>query len=192
MKTRFLLPAIILTAGLFFASCSSCDDSGIGPDQLKGDPFKLTSTDIQSGGSIAQTFAYTACSGDNNSPQLTWVNPPAGAKSYAITLIDKNAMGWIHWILYDLPSSTTSLDRNAALPTGATASVNSFGTNGYGGPCPPAGSTHTYQFKVWALDIKNLSEIQKPVPRGNNDFIEFLGNHVLNTTSLDATYTNTQ
>ena len=29
--------------------------------------------------------------------------------------------------------------------------VNDFGKIGYGGPCPPPGSTHRYRFRLYAL-----------------------------------------
>ncbi len=31
---------------------------------------------------------------------------------------------------------------------------NGFRKSGYGGPCPPAGKTHRYYFRLYALDAK--------------------------------------
>jgi len=40
------------------------------------------------------------------------------------------------------------------LEDGARQGRNSFGKVGYGGPCPPAGQTHRYFFRLYALDTK--------------------------------------
>ncbi|HLE14171.1 MAG TPA: YbhB/YbcL family Raf kinase inhibitor-like protein, partial [Anaerolineales bacterium] len=52
---------------------------------------------------------------------------------------------------YDLPADL------ASLPEGASGigreGVNGFRKSGFGGPCPPRGSTHRYFFKLYALDM---------------------------------------
>ena len=58
---------------------------------------------------------YTAnlfgCSGGNQSPPLQWSGAPAGTKSFVLTLFDPDEhgdpSGWWHWIVYDLPATTT-------------------------------------------------------------------------------------
>lgn len=70
---------------------------------------------------------------------------------------DPDAPGgtFVHWVVYNLPASVTSLpegirsDRD--LPQGAVHGQNSWGSNSYGGPCPPSG-THRYFFTLYALD----------------------------------------
>ena len=100
---------------------------------------------------------YT-CAGLNVSPPLTWTNPPAGAKSSALIADDPDAPGgtWVHWVIYNLPPSVTSLAEGTPpspqLPGGAKQGVNDFGQIGYGGPCPPPGKPHRYFFKIYALD----------------------------------------
>jgi hypothetical protein len=63
---------------------------------------------------------------------------------------------YIHWILYNIPTTVTSLDQGAAAPAGASFGLNDSGNAQYDGPCPPTGENHTYQFKVWALTIADL------------------------------------
>ncbi len=56
--------------------------------------FELRSPDIPpGGGTIGETFVYNGfgCKGGNLSPALTWRDPPAGTKSFAILLHDPDA-----------------------------------------------------------------------------------------------------
>jgi len=57
---------------------------------------------------------------------------------------------FVHWVLHDLPPDVNLLSEG--IVGVGTEGVNSFGETGYGGPCPPKGSTHRYFFKLYALD----------------------------------------
>jgi Raf kinase inhibitor-like YbhB/YbcL family protein len=62
---------------------------------------------------------------------------------------------WVHWVLYNIPPSTTSLEDSVPashLPSGTKQALNDWKTLGYGGPSPPIG-THRYFFKLYALDM---------------------------------------
>jgi Raf kinase inhibitor-like YbhB/YbcL family protein len=79
--------------------------------------------------------------------------------SYAIVLTDKsNSLR--HWVLWDVPPSTTSLPANLAktstLAMPAGAKQVSISNPGYAGPCPPAGTPHTYEFALYAIDMAML------------------------------------
>jgi hypothetical protein len=121
---------------------------GIGSDTLADKVFK------------APQFA-AECKGGNVSPQVVWDHSPEGAKSFAVSIFDKDAKGgkgfW-HWMVYDLPADTAGLAEDASmhLPDGVKQTLNDFGKMGYGGPCPPAGETHHYVISVVALDIEKL------------------------------------
>jgi Raf kinase inhibitor-like YbhB/YbcL family protein len=130
--------------------------------------FKLTSPDVAEGGSIAeaQVFNGFGCTGRNQSPALSWSGAPPGTRSFAITVYDPDAptgSGWWHWLVVDLPASTTSLPAGAgdpsgkALPAGAIQIRTDFGKPGYGGSCPPKGDKpHRYIFTVFALKTDKL------------------------------------
>ena len=131
--------------------------------------FRLTSRDFQPGGTIhdEQTYNASGCTGQNVSPELRWSGAPAGTKSFALLLHDPDAptggAGWWHWIVYNIPAGTTELRKGAgksdgtALPAGAASVANDYGTQGYGGPCPPAGDKpHRYVFTVYALKVGRL------------------------------------
>jgi Raf kinase inhibitor-like YbhB/YbcL family protein len=68
---------------------------------------------------------------------------------------DAPAGTWVHWLVWNLPPGTNSLEENVPadneLSGGGVQGTTSFGTVGYGGPAPPSG-THRYYFKVYALD----------------------------------------
>ncbi len=125
----------------------------------------LTSPDIKPGGKIAdeQVFNGWDCTGKNVSPALAWSGAPKRTKSFAVSIFDPDAptgSGFWHWWVANLPASTTSLPKDAGsgkgLPEGAVQVRNDFSLAGYGGPCPPKGSTHHYQITVYALDVDKL------------------------------------
>ena len=102
--------------------------------------------------------AKYSCIGKNISPALTWSNPPAGTQSFALIVDDPDAPAgtWVHWVLFNIPSTTTSLEESADISAVAVGK-NSSGNMRYDGPCPPSG-THRYYFKLYALDsILDLS-----------------------------------
>lgn len=129
--------------------------------------FTLTSPDIASGGKInpAQVFNSFGCTGRNISPALSWANPPAGTRSFALMMHDPDAptgSGWWHWVVYDIPGDATSLPADAGdpkkslMPAGAKQGRTDFGTPGYGGPCPPPGKPHHYYLRLFALKVPKL------------------------------------
>jgi hypothetical protein len=49
------------------------------------------------------------CVGENISPQLSWIDPPAGTKSFAFLMIDPEWRGGgvNHWVAYGIPADVT-------------------------------------------------------------------------------------
>ncbi|EJO69601.1 MULTISPECIES: YbhB/YbcL family Raf kinase inhibitor-like protein [Leptospira] len=137
-----------------------------GVSWLQAEPFQLKSPELTSVKLIAneQVFNGFGCSGNNVSPSLSWTGLPKDTKSIALTVYDPDAptgSGWWHWVVFNLPSTTTSIPANAGnleknlLPKDAIQSRTDFGTSGYGGPCPPKGhKPHRYYFTVYALKDK--------------------------------------
>ena len=63
-------------------------------------------------------------------------------------------MTWVHWVLYNLPTTAQGLPEAVApddLPEGTLEGKNDWGRTGYGGPCPPIGR-HRYFHKLYAID----------------------------------------
>jgi Raf kinase inhibitor-like YbhB/YbcL family protein len=119
--------------------------------------FSLTSSAFADGSNIPPKFTCDAGT-TNPSPALAWKDAPAGTKSFALILHDPDAPmpgGFTHWVLFDVPSSTTQLPE-AFQPGSVGVSGNSgFRRQGYGGPCPPSG-VHHYHFALSALDVASL------------------------------------
>jgi Raf kinase inhibitor-like YbhB/YbcL family protein len=119
--------------------------------------LQLTTTAFPSGGTIPKKFT---CDGADVSPALSWSEPPAGTQAFALIVDDPDAPAgtWVHWVLYDLPSSARSLPeavpKDSEVSGGARQGRNDFRKIGYGGPCPPRGAAHRYFFKLYALDSK--------------------------------------
>lgn len=92
---------------------------------------------------------YT-CKGANVSPALTWSAAPQGTEEIAITLVDQDA-DFDHWTMAGIKPTIRGVGENT--PTeGAVAALNGSGVAAYTGPCPPAGTTHTYRITVHYLD----------------------------------------
>lgn len=128
--------------------------------------FVVTSPDFADGGTLRHAQVNTRCGGRNISPALEWHNPPDGTQSYVLLMHDPDApgaQGFWHWIVYDIPASTTALPANAGnvrrklMAFGAIQAQSDFGTPGYGGPCPSAGKPHRYFFRLYAMPVARLN-----------------------------------
>ena len=115
--------------------------------------LSLASDAFQNNGAIPAQYT---CDGANQSPGLSWGEPPAGTKSFALVVDDPDAPGGTHrhWGAFDIPVSTRSIATGQAIGSQA---VNDSGKPGYASPCPPPGhGLHHYHFKLFALDVDKL------------------------------------
>jgi Raf kinase inhibitor-like YbhB/YbcL family protein len=125
--------------------------------------FTLGSTAFSEGTAIPVKYTCKGGAQGNISPDLTWTAGPAGTLSYAVVLTDKTNM-LVHWAIWDIPSTVTSLPENLekapnpAAPAGSKQTLTPQGNaSGYYGPCPP--NEHTYEFTVHALDVAMLPNV---------------------------------
>jgi Raf kinase inhibitor-like YbhB/YbcL family protein len=148
----------------------------------------LKSKDFTHGGKLP---AKLTCDGQNISPQLSWSGVESTAKSIAIICDDPDAPAgvWTHWVIFNIPPTITSLERNvpatATLDSGARQGKNDFGAVGYGGACPPKGGAHHYFFRIYALDI------MLDLPAGTTtraDLLAAMENHIVAQGELMGTY----
>ncbi len=145
----------VFLVSLFLFSISPA--RGEGP--AKPGPFTLSSPAFQKQKSIPKKFT---CDGADVNPPLRVENVPAGTKSMALILDDRDAPRgtYVHWILWNIPPGTHDIEENS-IPAGAVQGLNDFQKNSYGGPCPPT-RPHRYVFRVYALDaVLNLGTQSK-------------------------------
>lgn len=141
---------------------------------LFADGFVLKSNELMGQLNSKQVFNGFGCTGENISPALSWENAPEQTKSFAVTMYDKDAptgSGWWHWVVFNIPTDVTKLQQNSGdplsdvMPKGVVQSKTDYGTNGYGGACPPVGhGAHQYLFTVYALDTAKLDLDQNASP----------------------------
>jgi Raf kinase inhibitor-like YbhB/YbcL family protein len=115
--------------------------------------LSLTSDAFQDGQPIPTQYT---CDGADQSPTLSWGEPPQGTRSFALVIADPDAPSgtFRHWGVFDIPASARTIGARQRIGTEVT---NDFGKLGYGGPCPPKGhGPHHYHFKLFALDIDKL------------------------------------
>jgi len=152
-----LIPALGLVA------LASCGANNHATNRSDGDgavenatltKLNLTSDAFANGQAIP---AHHTCDGPNQSPPLSWGEPPPATKSFVLVIDDPDAPGgtFRHWGAFDIPASTRRI--GAGQQAGLQA-VNDFDKPGYGGPCPPKGhGPHHYHFKLFALGVNRLN-----------------------------------
>jgi Raf kinase inhibitor-like YbhB/YbcL family protein len=167
----------------------------------------------------------------NHSPPLSWSGVPASAKSLVLLCHDPDVptkpddvnqdgrrvpadlprFSFFHWILIDLPPSTTALPRgwgsDGIRPggkPGPAAPLGRHGVNdyavwfagdpnmkgdyyGYDGPCPPWNDTilHHYWFTLYALDIPTVAVGDRAT---GTEVRKAIDGHVLAEATLMGTY----
>jgi Raf kinase inhibitor-like YbhB/YbcL family protein len=151
------------------------------------EPFEISSPDFAEGEAIPSRFA---CNGENLSPELVWNEPPVGTQSFALIFNDPdaNSLGWVHWVVYNLPAESRGIPEGVApgeeIPSGGLHGASSWRVLQYGGPCPPTGVTHNYEFILYALDT--MLDVEKPVDKAA--LLLAMEGHILAETKLTAPF----
>ena len=150
----------------------------------------LSSSAFVDGGKIPSRFT---CEGEDLSPDLSWSGVPETARSLVLIVDDPDApdpkapkMVWDHWLLYNLPPSSSGLVAGAQLPDLPPVTrlgTNSWGRSAYGGPCPPVGR-HRYFHILYALDAE-LPDLSLP---DKNGLLSAMEGHILAHVELVGTY----
>lgn len=113
--------------------------------------FSLTTHSFSDGEPIPVQFT---CDGADAPPPLAPADTPDGTQSFALIMDDPDAPNgtFTHWLAYDIPPGPGELR-----PSAGKTLKNSFGREGYGGPCPPKGhGSHRYYFTLYAVDVPQL------------------------------------
>jgi Raf kinase inhibitor-like YbhB/YbcL family protein len=189
-RNRSVCPTLVggTVAGVWVALIASLAliGSGLSAQEVKM-ALQLTSSAFKEGGHIPSKYT---CEGKDVSPPLAWSGAPSGTKSLVLIVDDPDApdpaaprMTWVHWVLYDLPPSATSLAEGGTLPRGAKSGLNDWNRPGYGGPCPPIGR-HRYVHKLYALDTE-LAGLRLPT---KSEVEAAMKGHILAEARLTGTY----
>lgn len=141
--------------------------------------MEVKSPSFKQGASIPKKYT---CQGEDLSPSFTFHNLPEGTRSLAIIVEDPDAPSgtFIHWLGWNL-NPTVQLDEGKAFPIQGN---NGYGQVKYRGPCPPAGQTHRYFFKFYALDAlldlpsgSSKSELEQQIKVHALDHAEWMGTY---------------
>ena len=140
----------------------------------------LTSTAFEHEGTIPPLYT---CDDGDVSPPLSLSGVPAETATLALIMDDPDAprRTWVHWVAFDIPVVADIAEDVGSLGIGGE---NSWGSTGYGGPCPPGG-THRYFFRLYALD----TELGLAEGATKAEVLEAMVGHMLAEATLMGRYT---
>ncbi|MFA7208776.1 MAG: YbhB/YbcL family Raf kinase inhibitor-like protein [Parcubacteria group bacterium] len=144
--------------------------------------MEITSAVFESDSMIPKKYT---CDGQNINPPLGISDVPAEARSLALIMHDSDAPvsgGWTHWIIFNMDPSLARIAEND-VPEPGVQGLNSSGSFGYRGPCPPNG-THHYEFRLYALD----TELSLGGQAAKNDLEQAMKGHILQQAILVGLY----
>lgn len=134
--------------------------------------INLLSPEFHSGATLP---TRATIDGDGTPPALQWgvLDPAAG--SFVVVCEDPDARGtspFVHWLVYDIPGTTQSLDGNL---NDFREGLNDRGQPGYAPAAPPRGAgLHHYHFQLFALN----NELTLPAGRDCDRLLAAISGHV--------------
>ena len=143
MRRLAALGPMLAAVGLIVVACGSSQAQA--PQSIT-----VRSTAFAPGAVIPPLYT---CDGRDVSLPLSWSGVPDDATQLSLIMTDPDAPGgnFIHWQLSGLSPRSSELKAGEP-PAMGNAGTNSFGTNGYRGPCPPRGDKpHHYVITLTAL-----------------------------------------
>ncbi|MCB1827088.1 MAG: YbhB/YbcL family Raf kinase inhibitor-like protein [Coxiellaceae bacterium] len=116
-------------------------------------PMELLSKALASNGKIP--IKYT-CHGRNVSIPLAWRHIPAGTRSLALVMYQKDGVTKHRylWAVYNIPPERQWITPAAKLLRGEHYAENSDGHLDYDGPCPSEGKQQHYVIELYALKAR--------------------------------------
>ncbi len=153
--------------------------------------FTLASDVFNDGGTIPTEYT---CDGEGIHPPLSISGVPTGTKSMVLLVDDpdipkdlKKKRGiecFDHWVVYNIPKDTTEIEEGESV---GKEGLNSGGTRGYVGPCPPPEyepTAHRYFFRLYALS----KQMRFAKPPTRTEVLTALESCVLAETQLMGIY----
>lgn len=125
---------------------------------------------------------YT-CDGEDLSPPLSLAGTPKGVMALALVMDDPDApMGTFdHWVAWNIPPTQLEILEGQKI---GVEGMNSYGTYGYRGPCPPRGPVHHYHVRIYALD----ASLSLKAGASKRDLEKAMQGHILGQAELIGTY----
>jgi Raf kinase inhibitor-like YbhB/YbcL family protein len=94
--------------------------------------------------------------------------------------IDADPKPWTHWLVFDIPPTTTFVGEGE-VPAGGHEGLANGGTPGYEGPCPKYFSdVHHYAFRLIALDV----ELGLPSATTKSAIVTAMKGHIITEATL--------
>lgn len=140
--------------------------------------MKILANDFEDGKMMPKKFT---CQGEDINPSLKFLNIAKNAKSLALIMDDPDAPNktFVHWVMYNMPI-VNKIGENSSL---GIEGMNSAGSIGYFGPCPPSG-THRYFFKLYALD--SILDLKKGASK--EDLEKAMKDHIIEKAQIIGLY----
>jgi Raf kinase inhibitor-like YbhB/YbcL family protein len=173
--------------GLWLSACAAKPEGSMFDTISAANTIRLESSAIAPNSTIPPEYT---CDGANYSPDLRWDAPPAETQSFVLVVDDPDAPGqaFAHWLVYNLAPDTRQLAEKLApqqpISNGGVQGKNDFGDRGYGGPCPPHGTTHRYVFRLYALD----TQLDLTPNASKRDVFNAINGHVLATGKITGLF----
>jgi hypothetical protein len=170
---------LVLITVLVTVGCG--DDQGSEVETDTPATITVSSEAFAEGDEIPERFT---CDGDGVSPPLEWSGEQGEA--WALVVDDPDAPGgtYIHWVVLDIATRTTSVG-TGDVPAGGMQVVNSSDEAAYAGPCPPSGE-HRYRFTVYALDAPTGLTGSASL----DDALDAIGEHATSHGTMTAVYSS--
>ena len=96
---------------------------------------------------------------------------------------------FVHWNLFNIPTTTTSIIEGQKSVENSTFGMNHFKRKDYSGPCPPKGPPHTYNTTIYALS-RRLDYIDTETPWTRMKFESLFKSDILNVAGITGIYSS--
>ncbi len=143
--------------------------------------MKVESQAFENGGEVPSKYT---CDGENIIPPLVFSEVPEKARSLVLIVDDPDSPTgvWNHWTVWNINPKVIGVPEGM-VPEGAMEGKTTFGSIGYGGPCPGKGR-HRYFFKLYALD----TDLKIPPGSPKEILLEAIAGRVIAQAEISGTY----
>lgn len=157
---------------------------------VTADTFIIISNSFKDGEVMKNIYACP----ENRQPHFAWKNYPDNTKCFAIIMDDADAIPvvgyiFVHWNLFNIPATTTSIKEGQKSVEGSSIRMNHFKRKDYSGPCPPKGPPHTYTTSIYALN-RRLDNIDNETPWTRMKFENLFKSDILNFAGIIGIYSS--